>query len=187
VFLDYIVRGAISKRDPLAEELSDNIAEGKGLGGPAGRRRALGPSVLMAVGGMIGVAAGGRIVVGSAIDIAHRLGVPEVVIGLTLVSFGTTLPELATSIIAARRGQADLAIGNVVGSNIFNILFIGGTVATIRPVPVPEGGRADLLFLAAECVLLLPIAVRGPKRITRAEGVLMLLLYLSYMGWRTLR
>jgi cation:H+ antiporter len=138
----------------------------------------------LALTGLLGVAIGGRLVVTGAVGIATALGVPQVVIGLTLVSFGTTLPELTTCLMAARRGQPDIALGNIVGSNIFNILFIGGLVAGIRPVPVPPGGLLDLLFMAGLCVLLFPVALRGPRRITRGEGMMLLVLYLAYFTYR---
>jgi cation:H+ antiporter len=140
----------------------------------------------LALAGLAGVGVGGRMVVTGAVGMATALGVPQVVIGLTLVSFGTTLPELTTCLMAARRGQPDIALGNVVGSNIFNILFIGGLVATIRPVPVPAGGLTDLLFMAGLCVLLFPVALRGPRKITRGEGTMLLVLYLAYFTYRWL-
>jgi cation:H+ antiporter len=192
VFLYYVIKDALTRRDeprlqhdPLVEEISQNIETGTGLGATAGRTEPIGLSIAMTVGGLVGVAIGGRVTVASAVAIAHKLGISEVVIGLTLVSLGTTLPELATSIMAARRGQADIAIGNVVGSNIFNMLFIGGLVATICPIPVPDGGRMDLLYLAGLCAILLPVALRGPRMITRAEGGFLLAAYLTYALWRT--
>ncbi len=136
--------------------------------------------------GLVGVGLGGRMCVSGAVQIAHALGVPEVIIGLTLVSLGTTAPELATGILAARRGQGDIAIGNVVGSNIFNLLFIAGLVATINPMPIPSGGQFDLLFMAGLSAILLPIAISGQRRILRVEGVALLGLYGAYLLVRTL-
>lgn len=192
VFLYYIIKDALTRRhepelraDPLVTEVADNIEAGKGLGSAAGKERTVAASIGMTVGGMIGLAVGGKLSVDSAVHIAEALAVPKVIIGLTLVSFGTTLPELATSIIAARRGQGDLAIGNIVGSNIFNLLFIGGLVSTIRPIPVPLGGNIDLLFMSAECAVLLPVAMRGPRKITRGEGGFLLTAYLIYVVWRS--
>src|SRR6185295_13633688 len=99
--------------------------------------------------------AGGRLTAYAAIHVATSLGMPDFLIGLTIISFGTTLPELITGILATRRGEGDIAIGNVVGSNIFNLLFIGGLVALLHPIEVPPGGLADLLMLtflsAQEC------------------------------------
>ncbi len=108
----------------------------------------------------------------------------ENVIGLTIVSAGTTLPELITCVMAARRGNADIALGNVVGSNIFNLLAIGGTVATLRPVPVPAGGERDLLFMALLTAILLPVAIRSSRTVTRGEGAFLLALYAAYLSFR---
>jgi len=124
--------------------------------------------------------------VSSAVAIAESLNISQAIIGLTVVSFGTTLPELTTGLLAVRRGQSDIAVGNVVGSCIFNTLFIGGLVATIHPIPIPAGGQLDLLMLATLAVCLLPIAMRGPRKITRGEGAILLAAYLAYVGYRTL-
>jgi cation:H+ antiporter len=118
------------------------------------------------------------------VNIATALGISEFIVGLTIISFGTTLPELVTGIIATRRGEGDLAIGNVVGSNIFNLLFIGGAASMIHPIPVPSGGVTDLLMLAFLSAITLPIAIRGQRTVTRAEGAFLLVLYLSYLTWR---
>lgn len=131
--------------------------------------------------GLVGVAVGGRLAVGGAVGLAERAGVPSNVIGLTVVSFGTTLPEVITGITAARKGLSDVAVGNVVGSNIFNLLLIGGVVATIRPVPLPHGGVGDLLALGGISLILLPICIRGPRKVTRAEGAVLLGLYVTYV------
>ena len=82
------------------------------------------------------------------------------------------------------RGQSEIAIGNVVGSNILNILFIGGTVAAIHPIDLPGGGVGDLAVLALLSILLLPISIRAHSTITRAEGTLLLVMYLAYVSWR---
>lgn len=182
VFLYYTVMQVVLRRsaDAFVTEVRQSVAER-----PAGRHKTW-LEIVMLLSGLAGVAVGGRMTVGGAVGIATALGIPEVIIGLTLVSLGTTAPELATCILAARRGQGDIAIGNVVGSNIFNLLFIGGLVATVRPVPIPRGGQLDLLFMAGLSVVLLPIAIRGPRRILRSEAGLLLGLYVGYVLYRTL-
>ncbi|HRK29551.1 MAG TPA: hypothetical protein PLD59_00630, partial [Tepidisphaeraceae bacterium] len=135
------------------------------------------------VGGLAGVAGGGRLAVLGATGIAEAAGIPDVVIGLTVVSFGTTLPELATTIIAVRRGQTDLAIGNIIGSNIYNLLFIGGLVSTITPIPIPPGGETDLLLMAGLSAALLPIALRQ-RCVTRGEAAVLGVVYLGYTVFR---
>ena len=101
-------------------------------------------ATLLVIAGLVLLVAGGRVIVYGAIEVASRLGISERVIGLTIVSIGTSLPELATSVVAARKKNFDIAIGNVVGSNIFNIFFILGVSATIYPVSVQKGSNIDI-------------------------------------------
>jgi cation:H+ antiporter len=182
VFLYYTISGIllaprkVQESDPFLEEMKDSLQRRKALSKAA--------SLALTVVGLAGLVAGGRLTVYGAVKIATAIGVPEFLIGLTIISFGTTLPELVTGILAARRGEGDIAIGNVVGSNIFNLLFIGGTVSVIHPVTVPPGGITDLLMLMGLSALVWPIAIRGPRIVTRSEGAFLLVLYLSYLAWR---
>jgi cation:H+ antiporter len=126
---------------------------------------------------------GADVLVGGAIGIATAFGVSDLIIGLTVVAIGTSLPELATSIVAVRRGQRDLAVGNVVGSNIFNIGAVTGLAAMIAPagLPVPESALAlDIPLMIAAAFVLLPIAFTG-SIIARWEGALLLTLYSAYL------
>lgn len=136
---------------------------------------------------LVAVAGGGRLVVGSAVTVATALGVSPAIIGLTLLSVGTTLPELTTSLFAARRGHSDLAIGNALGSCIFNVLFVGGVTATVRPIDLPPGGRGDVLMFLALAAALLPMTVfdRGDRRIGRADGAILFGGYLAYAIYRS--
>jgi len=144
------------------------------------------PAILLTLAGLAGVLLGAEWTVEGATRLARTLGMSEALIGLTFVAIGTSLPELTTSLFAALKGHADLAIGNVVGSNIFNLLFILGVSATIRAVPVPEpGGRMDLGVLAAFSVILLPFAITQ-KKLGRAEGALLLGGYVAFMLWRAI-
>lgn len=136
---------------------------------------------LMTLAGIVGVGIGGQLVVDSAVDIAEALEVPKVIIGLTLLSLGTTLPELTTSVVAARRGHSDIAIGNVVGSCVYNLLFIGGVVGTIHPIDIPKGGIVDLLMLLGLSLALFPLTFWGPRNIARREGIILLVVCLSYL------
>ncbi|NIM01311.1 MAG: calcium/sodium antiporter [Acidobacteria bacterium] len=147
------------------------------------------PSVMIAVpltvAGLVGVLLGSDWTVAGASGVAEALGMSEALIGLTIVAVGTSLPELTTSMFAALKGHADLAIGNIVGSNVFNLLFILGVSASIRAVPVPEDrGRIDLLVLAAFSLILLPFGITQ-KRLRRTEGALLLSGYAGFMVWRT--
>lgn len=139
--------------------------------------------VLFLVAGIGLTIFGARFLVTGAIDAATLLGVTETVIGLTIVAVGTSLPEMVTTLAAARRGQTDLAVGNIVGSNIFNILFILGATALIQPVDVPPMiARYDIWILLAATSAMIGVAFfRG--RIGRGEGLAMLIAYVVYSIW----
>ncbi|MDO5620033.1 MAG: calcium/sodium antiporter [Paracoccus sp. (in: a-proteobacteria)] len=131
--------------------------------------------------GLISLPIGAHLLVQGATDIARAFGVSEAVIGLTLVAVGTSLPELAASVMAALRGRSDLALGNVVGSNIFNILCILGITALIKPMPVPEQMlRLDFWVMLAAALILWPFLFRG-QTIGRAAGVAMVAAYAAYV------
>lgn len=132
--------------------------------------------------GLAGLIIGGDRFVAGASAIASALGVSDAVIGLTIVAAGTSLPELATSITAALKGQSGIAIGNVIGSNIFNIFLVLGVAGTIRPLPFGNIGNLDLLTLTGACVLFWIFGWVFKKRtITRLEGVIMAACYVAYI------
>ena len=138
--------------------------------------------VLFLALGLVGLPLGADLLVDSAREIAQRFGVPDTVIGLTLVAVGTSLPELATTVSAAIRRQADVAIGNVIGSNLFNLLAIIGIAALIAPMEVdPAFLRFDLWVMLGASVLLLPFVWFG-RDLTRIWGVILSALYLLYVG-----
>lgn len=141
-----------------------------------------GKSILFILLGLAGLIGGGRLLVNGAVSIAESLGISERIIGLTIVSIGTSLPELATSIIAARKKNADMAIGNVVGSNIFNTFLILGTSATITPLQAPTGSMADLITNIIAAVLLFVFIFTGKgRKISRWEGGIFVVLYIVYL------
>ena len=138
-------------------------------------------ALAFAVGGIAAVVFGADLLVRGAIEIAREVGLSETVIGLTLVAVGTSLPELATSIVAAARRHTDVAFGNVVGSNIFNVLGIAGATAIVAPFDVPaEVLRLDIWVMLATVALLAVFAVTG-WRISRREGAVLLLAYVGYL------
>jgi cation:H+ antiporter len=146
-------------------------------------RRALVRGVPMALAGLGLVILGAGWLVDSAISIAAGLGVSDALIGLTIVAVGTSLPELTASVVAAWRGQSDVAFGNVVGSNIYNILGILGTTALVRPTPAPpEIMGFDGWVMTAATAALIAAAITG-GRVSRAEGAAMLAGYAAYLGW----
>ena len=136
--------------------------------------------------GLILIIAGGQAVVYSAKVIAGALGMTETLIGLTIVAVGTSLPELVTSIVAARKGEAGLAVGNVVGSNIFNLLFILGISSAIHPIAVNVASVFDMMILLVVSILTCAFSVRG-KSIRRTEGVFMVFIYIADMVFAVLR
>lgn len=125
------------------------------------------------------IVVGSNVAVGAASDIARIFGMSERFIGLPIVALGTSLPELFTSVSAARKGNADIAIGNIVGSNIFNILFVVGISALIIPVPFSSGFIADTIIAAAAGVFLLACSARR-RILGRVSGIAMLLGYIIY-------
>lgn len=142
-----------------------------------------GKSIFFILLGLAGLIGGGRLLVNGAINIAQAIGISERIIGLTVVSIGTSLPELATSIIAARKHNADIAIGNVVGSNMFNTFLILGTSATIAPLQASDGSMTDLTVnLIASGLLFLFIFTGKGRKINRWEGGIFLLIYVTYLA-----
>lgn len=145
-------------------------------------RAGRGTLATMTIAGLALLVLGGKLFVDGAADGAAILGVPQRVVGLTVVAVGTSLPELATSLVAARRGESGIAVGNVVGSNIFNVLFILGATGLARPIPLPFAGQRTELIALLAVTALAALALRGDRRISRAEGTLLLLSYVAFLG-----
>ena len=136
----------------------------------------------LTVGGLIVMVIGARLLVDSASEIARSFGISEAVIGLTVVAVGTSLPELATSVIAALRKQTEIAVGNIVGSNIFNIFGILGTTAVISPIPAdPRFAHVDMFWVAGSAIALTAMAVVWGG-LPRKAGVALLLAYAAFMA-----
>lgn len=141
-------------------------------------------SILLIVGGLVMLVVGGRLIVNSATRIALSLGVSQAVIGLTIVALGTSLPELATSVVAAFKKNSDIALGNVIGSNIFNVFFVLGISATLRPLPAYGNMNLDLLVTALGGILVwVFVSTNRRHEIKRWEGLLFLLMYGAYLWW----
>ena len=142
-------------------------------------------AVALILVGFIGRIVGGELIVQSAINIAHRMGVSEAIIGLTVVALGTSLPELATSVIAAFKRNGDIALGNVIGSNIFNVFFVLGTSATVRPLPAYDGIELDAVMAALGSIIVwLAINIDSKRKVQRWAGALLLLVYAAYLTYR---
>ncbi len=136
---------------------------------------------LLIIAGLAGLVAGGKLVVDNAIHIAHTLGVSEKIIGLTIVALGTSLPELATSAVAAVKKKADIAVGNIIGSNIFNIFLILGVSSIIRPIKYTLSFNTDIAILVAGTLFLLLAMFTGfRKRLDRWQAAILLISYIAY-------
>ena len=148
---------------------------------PMSARRAL----ALIIGGLIGLVVGGEVIVKSATSIAQSLGVSDAIIGLTVVALGTSLPELATSCMAAFKKNCDIALGNVIGSNIFNIFFILGTSACVKALPGYHGLEIDAMMAALASLLVILFVYTNKKReIKRWHGAILLLTYAAYLAYR---
>jgi cation:H+ antiporter len=142
-------------------------------------------ALLLIGGGLAGLVVGGEVIVKSATSIAQSLGVSDAIIGLTVVALGTSLPELATSCMAAFKKNCDIALGNVIGSNIFNIFFILGTSACVRPLPGYKGLEIDAIMAALGSALVMLFVYTNKKRkIQRWHGAMLILAYVGYLAYR---
>lgn len=178
LFLGYSYRAARQESARVKAQFKEEAEETTLLGEPVGK------SWLLVLVGLAGLVIGAQLMVYSAVEAAKLLGVSELLIGLTIVAIGTSLPELATSTVAACRGDADIVVGNVIGSNIFNMLLILAVVAIIQPVPVsPQSIRVDLPIMIAFAVALVPIMLRGMV-ITRREGYLLVAGMGGFLAWQ---
>ena len=141
---------------------------------------------LFIVIGAVGIAVGGDVVVDSASRIAIDIGMSQTLVGLTIVSIGTSLPELVTSIVAARKNEVDMALGNAIGSNIFNILMVLGVASAISPITFIQENMIDIIVLVVFS-LIVWIMAWTKREIKRGEGIAMLLMYAVYMAYIIMR
>lgn len=172
-FLSYLSRTSViqmqdfsaSKQESQSEKLSQKLIY-----------------LLLASVGIIILVAGSKLTVDSGTEIARAFGVSDIVIGLTLIAVGTSLPELATTIVGALNSETDIVVGNVIGSNIFNLLFIGGTVAILKPLEIPpDFFGLEFIFLLGSSLLIWPI-MRLKWNVQKFEGIVLLILYFIFVG-----
>ena len=175
----WVRMGRREPAEPIFEELSEETGAGPLPSIPA--------AVAFVVAGLALLLAGGKLSETGAVAVARWLGLSDALIGLTIVACATSLPELATSIMAVRKGHTDLAVGNVVGSNFCNLLLVLGATATIADVPVPEWGWFDLSMMIIITLVLLLFAKTQRHSITRWKGVALLVAYAAYMTFGVLR
>ena len=143
-------------------------------------------SILFIILGAAGIIAGGQFTVNSAKFFAAAFGMSEMLIGLTVVAAGTSLPELVTSIVAAKKGESEIALGNVVGSNIFNILFILGLSGTVHPLGCEPAALIDTCILIGICVIMGFVCITG-RKVSRPEGAFCVVFYIGYVAYTVMR
>jgi cation:H+ antiporter len=136
---------------------------------------------IMVIVGMAALTVGAKLTIDNGADLAASMGVSPVIVGMLVVAIGTSLPELVTSIFAALKGDADLCVGNVIGSNIFNAMFVLPVSALIHPLPIPAGGSIDIFASLVFSVALIPVFIAGRTIMSRQIGGIFLAVYAGYM------
>lgn len=172
-FLAWMVISARKARNAAAEEDDEKAMPGW-------------KCAVYIVVGIVAIVVGGDYVVDSASAIASAFGLTQTLIGLTIVAFGTSLPELVTSIVAAKKGEVDMALGNVIGSNLFNVLFVIGVAAVVSPMAMIWENVIDGILLAIVSLIALFFAIRG-ENINRREGAAMIAMYVIYIVYACMR
>ncbi|MFD1174608.1 calcium/sodium antiporter [Oceanobacillus picturae] len=173
VFMYYVIEVALkSRQDSQTEAIPDEIKWGKNIG--------------LTILGLAGIVFGGELVVSNGTEIAYAVGMSETLVGLTIIAIGTSLPELVTSITAALKKQSDIALGNIVGSNIFNILFVLGASSVITPLSVSSKVGIDVVIMLLLTILLLVFS-RTNFRVGKREGAVLAIFYVVYLVYIILR
>lgn len=178
--LAYLLFMVVGERRAAASAANDRAADPHDL---PGGHTSLPSSLVFLLLGLIATIGGAHLLVGGAVKLASGLGVSESLIGMTIVAVGTSLPELVTSVIAARKGQHDVAFGNIIGSNIFNVLGIMGVTALVSPIQVPvEIAAFDVWVMVGASVMMVAMAITG-WRLSRLEGGVLFACYLGYLAY----
>jgi cation:H+ antiporter len=178
IYLTYLY--SMAKKDRKLFHLNRNMSKIEHS------KRGIFKASFLTIIGILGVLIGAQLIVDNSVTIASRLGVSEILISVTIIALGTSLPEAATSLAAMKKGESDIAIGNIVGSNIFNILFVLGISSTIRPIKFPTLASIDLLIVTLLTVVFLAFTYTRNK-ISKKEGGILLLFYLLYIGFAIIR
>ncbi len=176
-YVYFSIRQARAEVEPVRQEFGALVL---------GRRSSMLVAIALVGVGLVMLAGGGGVFVDAAAELARRVGVSEAVVALTIVAAGTSMPELATSLVASARGQHDIAIGNVVGSNTFNVLGVLGLAAALSPLSGIAIQCADFVAMMVAAVLLLPL-MYTQFRLVRWEGGLLLVSYIAYVSWLLMR
>jgi len=179
----FVVRSSRREAAAVRAEFAAEFGVGAGRGA-----RAVAANLTLVAAGLVMLVLGASWIVEGAVALATTLGIPEIVVGLTIVAVGTSLPEIATSVLAGLRGHRDIAVGNVVGSCIFNILMVLGATAVVSPAPLavsPSLLAVDVPLMVAAALACLPILYTG-ARVDRREAALLLTFYVAYLGYLVL-
>lgn len=183
IFLIYTYGMAKSDRVSLAGRVEEVLQEK-----PKIKVHSYPMIALLIIGGLVGLYLGGTWTVDSAVQIAQSLGISQYLISATIIAIGTSLPELVTTIVAARKRESDLAVGNIIGSNIFNILFVLGVSSVISPIISSTSVNTDTFFLLLITCILFIFLYMGKKHILQKwQGITMLLMYAGYIGFIVIR
>ncbi|MDU1306906.1 MAG: calcium/sodium antiporter [Clostridium perfringens] len=186
IYLIYTVKRSNKKEDEVALTAEIEDFEEQNIKSPNSTVK----NIILSIVGVIGIILGGKIVVDSASAIALGLGLSEKLVGLTIVAIGTSLPELVTSLVAAKKGENDIALGNILGSNTFNILLILGLSSVISPITIAASLSIDLIFLIIVTLIIGALIFLNKKKekvLTRYEGVFLLALYIGYTVYIIMR
>jgi len=178
-FVYYLIKVALKARNISLEETSVSIDASVVA---ISHEQSISKSIIYSIGGMIAIIFGGKLVVSSASYIASAFGISDQLIGLTIVAIGTSLPEFVTSIIAATKGESDIALGNVIGSNMFNILFVLGISAFISPMSIEPKLIIDGIFMIMFTCLTYFFAIKR-KDVNKCESLILIGLYLAYLAY----
>lgn len=180
-FLGFMIYTAMKARKAGNENSSEVVAEAEEI-----KIMSVPKSILFIVIGAVGIMIGGDVVVDSAVNIATSFGMSQTLVGLTIVALGTSLPELVTSVVAAKKKEVDMALGNAIGSNVANILMILGIASSISPIPFHMEDLIDICVLVAFSLLIWLFAWTK-KRIDKGEGLVMVVLYVIYVVYAAMR
>lgn len=181
VYVVFLIRSALKASKSGNTSDDESIAAAEEM-----KMISVSKSIFFIAAGAVGIALGGDVVVNSASNIATKFGMSQTLVGLTIVSIGTSLPELVTSIVAARKNEVDMALGNAIGSNIFNILMVLGIASAISPIAFLTENLVDIAILMVFSVLVWIFAWTR-RKLTKPEGAVMLLLYAAYVVYICMR
>ena len=181
VYVVFLIRSALKASKSGNTSDDESIAAAEEM-----KMISVSKSIFFIIAGAVGIALGGDVVVNSASNIATKFGMSQTLVGLTIVSIGTSLPELVTSIVAARKNEVDMALGKAIGSNIFNILMVLGIASAISPIAFLTENLVDIAILMVFSVLVW-IFAWTKKKLTKPEGAVMLLLYAAYVVYICMR